>query len=282
MIFNIRNIFGLFILLISLNAHSWNALGHMVVAQIAYNNLNHSAKQQVDTLLNEFSTEYSDIDKFYLLGPWADTLRSQKIESYNHWHYTDHPFTDDESPLVDIVDTDNAVWAIEKMVPVIANKKAKTIERARFMAFLTHVVADLHQPLHTSSRISKEHPYGDLGGNLYYVKYPESKPKKIALHKLWDQGVDIFLAKANEENMLSLVNSITAEFPKSYFGEKVLDIDPNNWAQEGLKISISVVYDTPQNKLPSSKYISNGKKLAKMQVALAGYRLAEELNYLFA
>ena len=113
------------------------------------------------------------------MGPWPDTLRGQKIELYTRWHYTNLAFSADGTPLKNTVDTDNAVWAINHLLPIIGNTKANRFERARSLAFLVHIVGDLHQPLHSITRISAAHPEGDHGGNLYFIKYPAVKPQKI-------------------------------------------------------------------------------------------------------
>lgn len=266
--------------LYALSSYSWNALGHMVVAQIAYDKLKPDVKAKVDVMIADLGKEYPDITAFYQLGPWADSMRSQKIDIYTHWHYIDLAFSTDETPLKNLVDTDNIVWAITQIEPVVGNNKANPYERARFLAFLVHLIADIHQPLHTASRISSATPDGDKGGNLYYIKYPASKPQMITLHRLWDQGIDIFTVENTFAKVLSLSGRITSLYPEKYFDTKPTDLNVDHWAYEGLTTAISAVYSTPENQIPSEVYLQSGRQISQQKIALAGYRLANVLNQL--
>lgn len=269
-------------LLFSFNVFSWNALGHMVIANIAYERLKPDVRKKVDKMTHDLGTEYAEVSQFNQLAPWPDTIRAQKIEMYTRWHYIDLPFSDDGTPLKNIVDTDNVVWAINKLSPVVGNAKANPYERARSLAFLLHLVGDIHQPLHTVGRISAALPDGDQGGNLYFVRFPNAANQKMTLHKLWDQGIDIFTINNTPEAVDLLSNSITAHFPVEYFGAKVNDLMPENWSQEGLSLSSSFVYSTPENQVPSPTYVQKGKDIVEQQIALSGYRLANLLNKLLA
>lgn len=262
--------------LLSLKSYAWNALGHLVVANIAYEQLKPEVQKKVDKMAHDLGMEYSDITDFDHLSPWPDTLRSQRVEVHTHWHYIDLPFSDDGTPLKDITDTDNAVWAIDKLIPVVSNAKANPYERARSLAFLIHIVADIHQPLHTVSRISAAHPEGDKGGNQFLIKAPSIK-NQMTLHRFWDQGIDIFTINATSENVASIADFIVSHYPREYFGSKVNDLNPNDWAEEGLNLS-SFVYSTPENQVPSAAYMEAGKQSVEKQIALSSYRLANLLN----
>lgn len=259
---------------------AWNAVGHMVIAQIAYDKLNPNAKKKVDVMVGDLGKEYPEIVSFYQLGPWADNLRSQKIDIYSHWHYTDMAFSVDDTPVKNITDTDNVVWAIGKIKPIVSNDKANPFERARFLALLVHVVSDIHQPLHTSSRISAKTPNGDQGGNLYYIKYPVAKPQTMPIHRLWDQGIDIFSIDGSSETITALSHQIMSLYPETYFPNKKLTSNVDMWANEGLSVSKSFVYSATENQVPSEAYLKTARQLAQEKAALAGYRLATMLNEL--
>lgn len=268
-----------FIILIwPLSGLAWNALAHMVIADIAYERLTPEVRKKVDTMVVDLSHEYPDMKHFNQMAPWPDAIRSQKIELYNHWHYIDLPLSQDGTPLKDVTDTDNIVWAISKLLPIIGNNKANSYERARSLAFLVHLVGDLHQPLHAVTRMSAAHPNGDQGGNLYFIKYPPAKPQKITLHKLWDQGTDVFTLSTSESNVALLSDLIVTLFPTEYFGEKVDDLIIEHWADEGLNMASSFVYSTPEGMVPDTHYLQTAKQMAEQRAALAGYRLANMLN----
>jgi len=265
---------------LAFQSFAWNALGHEVVANIAYEHLNPKVKETVDQLVSQFSKEYPTFTTFNQMAIWPDKLREQKIESFTHWHYIDFAFSDDGTELKNIADTDNIIWAFPLIEKPLANVKANPYERARFLAFLIHFMGDIHQPLHTTSRISAKYPNGDLGGNLFYLKYPANDPKTISLHTLWDQGIDLFTGDTTDVNVHALAQNITSQFPESYFGTKINDVDPNHWGQEGFSISTVLVYATPEKTVPNEYYLIDAHNMCEERIALAGYRLAKVLNNL--
>ena len=38
------------------------------------------------------------------------------------------------------------------------------------LRLLIHYIGDIHQPLHSSDRYSRDHPNGDRGGNQFSIK----------------------------------------------------------------------------------------------------------------
>ena len=59
------------------------------------------------------------------------------------------------------------------------------------LRLLIHYVGDIHQPLHSTSRVDSKYPRGDAGGNLFHVP---SKEGAKNLHAVWDSVVYLFTA----------------------------------------------------------------------------------------
>lgn len=272
---------SLSLLLFPFTAFAWGPVGHMVVANIAYQKLKPDVRDKVDQLVSYLHAEYSNMEQFTQIAYWPDTLGSQKISSYQHWHYIDVPLVADGAglPQKDMIDDDNAVWAMNNIQNIVKNEKhGNPYERARFLSFLVHIVGDLHQPLHTVSYVSTNHPEGDRGGNDYHVRFSGAKTQ---LHHVWDSGVGRFNNVLSEENVNTISKAIVARYPESYFGkDKLDDLKPEDWAKEGMVNAKDYVYVTPENRDLSTQYIQNGQRVAEQQVALAGYRLARILNTL--
>lgn len=266
-----------FLLLYPFASFAWNAIGHMVIANIAYQNIQPHTKNEIEKLIGYFHKEYSDINSFVQIVTWPDSIRSQKIEMFTHWHYIDKPFSKgkENEKLPNIIDEDNAVWALGQITKVVKNDRANNYERARFLAFFAHIVSDLHQPLHTVSYVSQAYPQGDKGGNLYQVRYQGDKTK---LHHLWDNGVGLINGK---DNVLSLTKTITTLYPRSFFGNKVNDLEPEHWLTEGMANAKNYVYAIQENQETDNAYIEKGQKIAQQEIALAGYRLAAMLDKVF-
>ena len=265
-----------------LTCHAWNAVGHILVARIAYDQLKPDVRTKVDKIVQDLAYEYPKIINFTQIASWPDELRAQKIESFTHWHYINNAFSDDNTPVKNINDTDNVVWAIGEIEPVVKNNKANSFERARFIAFLVHLVGDIHQPLHTVSRITAAHPEGDKGGNLFVIKLLANRAQTTNLHAIWDNGLGLFDGELNAENMNRLEDEITTLYSPQFFGEEINDLNPQDWAVEGMKLSTTFVYNTSENQYPNTEYISTGQQIVKQKIALAGYRLAALLNQLLA
>src|SRR5579862_9281014 len=115
-------------LLFPLTAFSWNAYGHMVVASIAYHNLKPATREKIDSLITYMHQQYADMDSFVNISYWPDKIREQKIETYTHWHYIDVAFSADGSPLKNLIDSDNAVWAVNNIEPIVKNNHANSYE----------------------------------------------------------------------------------------------------------------------------------------------------------
>jgi hypothetical protein len=276
----------IFFLLINFSSltFGWNAIGHKLVAKIAYEHLHSDVRNKVDMLVSYLNQEYPDIENFIQIATWPDQLREQKIELFTHWHYIDNSFSTDGTPIKNLNDTDNASWAINQMNPILKNTRSNPYEKARFLAFLVHIVGDLHQPLHTVSRISAPLPDGDAGGNLFVLGTSQcldlvNRPDN--LHHIWDNGLGYF-THATENDIDRLAKDISDLYPQSFFGGLVEDLDQKNWEKEGMALATSFIYNTPENECPSKLYISKGQEIAKQRVALSGYRLAGLLNTLFA
>jgi len=265
--------------MISFPAMAWWDVGHKVVASIAYSRLKPEVKTQVDKLTQELKKEYPELTGFVDIAPWPDELRKQKIETFTHWHYIDNPISMDGTPIKGDIDSDNAVYILSNLKTVLKNPNARTIEKARFLAFLVHIVGDLHQPMHTVSYFSKAHPDGDQGGNLYLVINPIKPPEKVNMHALWDSGFFVFDPEAGT-SIEEHVKMVTTSYPEKFFGDAVNDLASNNWVKEGIEIAKQNVYSTPENQLPNKDYVTKGKDISAQRLALAGYRLANLLNVL--
>lgn len=266
-------------LFIPIKVYSWNAIGHMVIADIAYQNLKPTARAKVDEMVANLHKEYPNTGTFLQLAYWLDEIRGQHIDTYAHWHYIDVPFSTDGTPIKNTIDTDNAVWALNHIECVVKNHSANPYERARFLAFMVHIVGDLHQPLHTVSNITAARPSGDKGGNMFYVRYNN---ERINLHKIWDSGLGAFEGSNSPEHINQISATIMAMYPINSFAAQEQDLTASNWAKDGMAVAQKNVYDTTENQPVSNAYIINGRQVAEKSAALAGYRLANLLNQLLA
>lgn len=268
---------------ICLPAYAWDAIGHRVIAEIAYDHLTPSAQDAANDLIDRLSDQYPQSSTFQTASAWADYLRHDDVDAFNSWHFINIPYSPDDTALPNI-DPENVVWAINQSENVLRSDHASEFEKALFFRFLVHFVGDAHQPLHCISLYSKTFPHGDNGGNLY----PISGEQATNLHAFWDEGLGLFDDSSchyqpfKSKQVDCIASQIETAYPPSYFAGRDHDLNPADWTQESYNLAKSFVYSTPENATPNAAYVNHGQQIAEQQMALAGYRLANLLNNLLA
>lgn len=264
---------------VTINCYSWWSLGHEIVANIAYQQLTPKAKIKVDNLLKEFIKVTPGVTSFEQMAVWADTLYwKQKIYLTFGWHFIDNPYRADNVSSRFYTHSNNAVWAVNNILRSFTDNQASTYEQARMLAFLAHIVGDLHQPLHNVSRISVTHPEGDKGGNDFQIIF---NGNRVKLHEVWDNAFGEFDCEDSLTTVKKMSTAISTSYPPSYFGSRINALAPEVWSKEGFENAVKVVYKTKENGIPDTRYLAESKELIKAEIALAGYRLANILNNLF-
>ena len=290
-------------LLFCYNLKAWWDPGHLVVAMIAYMQLNDKAKEQVDELTKLLERDYPYVNHFAATGPWPDDLKAEGVRTFDTWHYTNLPHNPRGVAIAPNSDI-NVVWAINQMEEVLASPKARPVDKARHLGFLVHLVGDIHQPLHSTSVHDNEMPAGNLGGNAF----PLDSDRWRNLHALWDSGCG-YLADYNDINpygspkeplteeeiarLWTLAEQIVAKVPQ----EEIIGLelmDPDFWALESHKLAIKYGYQgvngkdekgrevwLKPNDSPTELYLTKGQEIVVQRLATAGYRLGAMLNSVF-
>lgn len=246
------------------NLWAWNALGHRLIGQIAYDNLDSDTRSilsKYNKLLNSKGRKYSLVDA----SCWLDTLYADKYKDFRELHYINLPYTVDgsKSPKVHSY---NVVFAILMTNSILNDVKTSSLDKALALRILWHVAGDIHQPMHTINLVSKKYPEGDKGGNLFLL--PKNKVARN-LHSYWDRGAGILQTQKsyNAEEVKAMANIIEKKWPCD---KKNISIDPELWAQESYSIAVNYAYKTPFDY----KYQKQAQEISLRRIALAGCRLA--------
>ncbi len=286
-----------FFVLCSFSSYAWWEAGHMLVADIAYSNLNSNAKKNInellpmmkleDTFLHQYPYDRKNPNySFMAIAHWPDDIKSYPsfLGLYNTWHYIEHAYTDDGTYIPAQIPRDNVVWAISQFKNHVGLKKASSYSRARALAYLVHFVGDIHQPLHCTEYYSNNLPNGDRGGNSYTISFKEKNGAELKnLHALWDSALTLFPSKgfshdgSAAKDIHTIAQLITQDYPQSYFGDKVQVLDPKKWEVESHALGKDA-HQLPINSIPNEAYLSLNTQLAEQRIVLAGYRLANLLN----
>jgi hypothetical protein len=252
------------------HALAWNALGHKVVAEIAWRQLDAPTRESiVDTLRRHPRFEADFVGKmddkaingdkategqwiFQHAATWPDLIRRNKDFDRPVWHYVDFPIFLEPSDRtafanrlpVNIsteyptrIDTKdyNVIQAIEYCKETLRGR-ASAEEKSLAICWLFHLVGDIHQPLHSTALFSVEHfPKGDRGGN----DIPLARGKNM--HAMWD------ILLGAQYYMSNVQKSVAELSDRQRFGEvwdnAAKETDPRKWAAESHELCKSMVYN---------------------------------------
>ncbi|HEX5229186.1 MAG TPA: S1/P1 nuclease [Bryobacteraceae bacterium] len=294
----------------ALPSQAWFNGGHMLVAYIAYRNLTPRVRSRVDALLqrNEMYAHWTNgvaeadkpIAAFVKAATWADCIKRQDCEPgytrdggdvppgrptdaqnigyadkrmHAYWHFIDLPLAAGAPGAPPKVP--NALTEIELLTKAIGSAESDDV-KSYDLVWLEHLVGDIHQPLHATSRFTPNHPDGDAGGNRVYFC---EKPCKDELHAYWDGllGDDLALSQAKKRGNLLL---------ESGKPTGASNASPNAWVKQSFDLAKRYVYAPPigddatrsLSPRPDAQYAAQAKRVARAQATLAGYRLAALLN----
>src|SRR5262245_29872651 len=96
------------------------------------------------------------------------------LARHKYWHFIDLPFSDDNTELP-LVPTPNAQTQIALFRAVLASASGNSSSeklKSYDLSWLLHLVGDLHQPLHATTRVGDTQPDGDDGGNAVKLTSP--------------------------------------------------------------------------------------------------------------
>jgi hypothetical protein len=278
------------------NVFAWDGAGHMVIAAEAFRQLSPELKAQAIEVLKAHP-DYAKWVKAYYPNPtidlaeyafmrsstWPDEIRGTGNE-YDHpeWHFIDYPLRPPSFPFEpDARPTNNVLFGIGQCEMTLSDTNANPELRAIYLSYLIHLIGDLHQPLHCASLFTAVYPDGDRGGNDFYVK-PEDVG--VRLHGIWDGLLGTSLnPRTDWEDSLKL----EAAHPRNSLPKLKTDTTPKEWSLESRELAIRYGYlngtlkgGTNSESAPPLPpgYLKNATGVAELQGALAGCRLADEIQ----
>ena len=295
------------------SVYAWDDTGHKLVAYIAWQRMTPEAREKAFNILMS-APEDSDLSVFYLqdsrsnevkrrelfliASTWADIVRDKKFKNryakYHHgtWHYLD-TFWREVDGKIELVselksDDENAVERLFAFDKILRDASASGEDKAIALAWILHLVGDIHQPLHDSARVTKYDPKGDQGGNLFIVSPKGAKGEdRVSLHWFWDSIIGRNIPRVNDacdtDYIPAIANQIMEKHPYSKMQSRLQIGKFDEWQREGFQIASTKLYPASLrfNETPSESYKKQAFEIAQEQIALAGYRLGEMLNQIF-
>src|ERR1035437_610216 len=165
-----KQFFTLCLLAFTISASAYDAVGHRIIADIAYDNLTDKARTQVDKILGKRGIVYE--------ASWADEVRSDNKYAYSYqWHYQDLDDNMSSAAIKKLMDNPKAEGEhLFFALDTLTTRLKKDKNDAEALKFLVHFVGDLHQPLHLGRK-------DDKGGNKVDMNW---FGRKTNLHSIWD------------------------------------------------------------------------------------------------
>lgn len=288
-------------------AAAWTRPGHMVIAAIAFDDLEASDPAIVDRVVAlldshpdrgpfEVAEDRSEGRERALrlmmeCARWPDDARMTGYDQPS-WHLEMKPVVWAGDPPAVLPEDRVAMDGVEAFAlnaRVMANRAATPSQRAVALCWVMHLAGDVHQPLHTAQLFSSRYPNGDKAGSLQFVIDPlTGRPEN--LHWFWDDSIH---RSGDVASVRSRATDLERRRPRptaSPGGRRAEAADYSAWAEESRALAASVVYasgpvgglSANQANALSPAYAEGAATLAEDRAAIAGYRLSDLLREAFA
>ena len=238
------------------NGWSWGYQGHRITGAVAEAFLEEDTKEKLQKLKKESLAD---------LAPWMDRY-SKIIRASKPWHYVNIPKGKNYSPSRDCSAPRYCLpWAIEHFIAILKDPSQSLMHRQEALAFVVHLIGDLHQPLHCA--------YGkDKGGNTVSVQF---FGERMSLHLVWDVGI---LKQQNiPENIY--VKKLLKQADKEPLS-KIRQGTVLDWLKESRSL-VPQVYRFPKSQRLGKTYQKSNAPIIEQQLLKAGIRIAQVLNNSF-
>lgn len=283
-------------------AFAWNSNTHQVIASIAWEEMQPQTRERVIALLLQappdsgiselFPNDSRPLPErqreFFLNASiWADLVRApsnkERKEKYSHpnWHYTMFLWKEENGIPVDVNQPpadENIVERLYFFQDSLTSKKGSPDSQAVALAWVLHLVGDIHQPLHVSSKVTDETVKNDLGGNRFMLD------ERNNLHSYWDKILDVkYHRELSGGRIDGVANLIKKRQPKTRMLAYLKLRRFAQWAREGYECARTSFYpkSLKENQRPQEEYVNWSSGLAEAAIALAGYRLGYMLNSIY-
>ncbi len=261
-------------------ALAWGDYAHRLIAGIALANLSPAARAEVRQILARGAAVDTPTCPIATIGDasvWPDCARGlgDRFAFSASWHYQNIDVCQPFAITANCPDGNCVTAQIPKQLAIAADRSASAAARAQALAFVIHLVGDMHMPLH----IGDKH---DRGGNDVRAAYGAKAPDRMNLHRIWDSDL--------AERALTEPPAVTARSNGAGDRRAMAAGSIADWARQGWEVSRTIVYpqlrDFPDScpaksnlrPVVDAAYIAAAQAPLRRQVERAGVRLAMLLN----
>jgi hypothetical protein len=242
---------------------------------MAWKKLGPTTQAQISKILDPKET-------LMMASNWPDKVkRTSQWKFSAPFHYVDSDDHSDYLHSKPAVDGD-AIRALVRYENVLKDKKSTAEQRKMALRFITHIIGDIHQPLHAGF-------HSDTGGNQVIVSFfgqqtrtdltvegvPDGRP--INLHVVWDYNIIEEDIKRNCPNTSK--DPAYIAYSKCLNDSLVINPDKTNslsWIKESSSY-LKTVYSLSNNTIDEA-YYKKSVKIIRERLKLAANRLALRLE----
>lgn len=241
-------------------AFAWRPDGHRVACTIAWDETTEAARAGIGALL-----AISSKAQFVEACQWLDTQPDKKA-----WHYTFVPKTAREVDPGRDCAAGCGLAHVERHLAILRSQAPKA-ERAQAMKVLTHLIAELHQPMNLG--------FADDGGGETIRGTFRGRP--VTLRSMWDQELLFTILNPDSPNGFLTVYgyfSIEGRAPR------LAAATPLDWATETfwiMRTPATGYVGNPGGLDYDDTYVQQNRRIVLEQLDKAGVRLAALLTEVF-
>lgn len=212
-------------------ALAWGEYAHRLTGAIAFAEAKPATKRAIRALLRQSAavdTPTCPLRSLDNAAYWPDCVRSlgDRYAFAGTWHYQNVTVCRDFDIAAACPDGNCVTGQIPRQLAALKDRSLPVAKRIEALAFLTHFVGDLHQPVHIGDK-------GDRGANDVRADYGDKTGPRMNLHRIWDTEM--------AERALTEPPAVTARVSKAeraaYRGGTVED-----WARESWVASKDTAY----------------------------------------
>jgi len=200
--------------------------GHETVARIALDSVRPATRAKIKALLAQgrlLDTPDCPAATIEQASVWADCIKplGDRFAYAYSWHYQNVDICKPFDLKAACKDGHCVSAQIERQARLLADTKVPTRERLMALAFLTHFMGDLAQPMHAGDR-------GDLGGNRVAANYG-LVGGRTNLHSIWDGFLAERAISTPPAGPGGLLAAISADDRARIAGGTVTDWSRESW-----------------------------------------------------
>ena len=283
---------------------AWDRGGHYLVGAVAWEGMSESARAESVRLMLQaphdsdlpglWSLEISEPESrargfFVRAANWADLVKDRGLPDrqarYDRfdWHFVNwfwRPTPQGPLYLESRRRFGQLLHQLERLQQSVVASKRPPRARGLDVAWIVHLVGDVHQPLHASARVTSEEPDGDRGGNDFPLAFGDASN----LHAYWDTALSRGYPRRPDRSLtqwaVETAEALLQEHPRTDFEEELERVSFEEWSWYGAQFAMRSAFppELVRGGSPPSSYEAMALLESKRRVVLAGYRLADKLN----